>query len=101
MFLQHIGGLIERCSRFRSGGRPRAYGEMVDVLYREGNQAAALRLEEFWNDLGHLQSFTLLCGYAMDNFREAADASGLEQVCLATPRSNRPRASRPRRARSD
>ena len=53
----------------------------MDVLWREGNTAAALRVEQYWNDLSQSQAFSLLCGYAMDNFREAADASGLELVC--------------------
>ena len=35
----------------RSGERVRAYGEMVDVLWRAGNSQAALRLEQLWNEL--------------------------------------------------
>jgi signal transduction histidine kinase len=83
LFRQQVGSVVEECALLHPGRLPRAYGEMVDVLYREGNQAAALRLEDFWNDLGQLRPFTLLCAYAMDNFREAADGSGLEQVCLS------------------
>src|SRR3954468_21614762 len=29
----------------------RAYGEMVDVLWQRGERQAAMRLEEFWNEL--------------------------------------------------
>ena len=32
--------------------RVRAYGEMVDVLWRDGNSRAAIRLEELWNEAG-------------------------------------------------
>ena len=39
----------------------RAYGEMVDLLWRDGNPEGAIALEEHWNDLGTLFTFSLLC----------------------------------------
>jgi MEDS: MEthanogen/methylotroph, DcmR Sensory domain len=45
----------------------RAYGEMVDVLYRAGQHAAASRLEVLWNALANTHSFSLLCGYRRAN----------------------------------
>ena len=39
----------------------RAYGEMVDILWQRGDKQAAIRLEEFWNEIGRLQTFSLLC----------------------------------------
>jgi DcmR-like sensory protein len=63
-------------------GRPkcviRAYGEMVDVLWKAGQTAAATRLEMLWNDLARTQSFSLLCGYAMGNFYKDA---AVEEIC--------------------
>jgi hypothetical protein len=51
-FERSVGRLIER-SRARSDGRAvRAYGEMVDLLWRDGQPEAALLLEELWNKLG-------------------------------------------------
>jgi hypothetical protein len=58
----------------------RAYGEMVDVLWQRGERDAAIRLEEFWNDLATLQTFSLLCAYYMDNLDSAA-YHPLECVC--------------------
>ena len=58
----------------------RAYGEMVDILWQRGEQQAAIRLEEFWNDIAQLQTFSLLCAYAMDPLRGDTYA-GLESVC--------------------
>ena len=58
----------------------RAYGEMVDILWQRGEQQAAIRLEEFWNDIGQLQTFSLLCAYAMDPLRGETYA-GLESIC--------------------
>jgi hypothetical protein len=58
----------------------RAYGEMVDILWQRGEQQAAIRLEEFWNEIGRLQTFSLLCAYGIDPLR--ADLyGGLESVC--------------------
>jgi hypothetical protein len=59
----------------------RAYGEMVDVLWQRGERDAAVRLEEFWNDLAKLQTFSLLCAYYMDNLEADAYHGPLECVC--------------------
>ena len=60
--------------------RVRAYGEMVDILWQRGEKAAAIRVEEFWNEIGKLQTFSLLCAYAMDPLRGDTYA-GLESIC--------------------
>jgi hypothetical protein len=54
---------------------------MVDVLWQRGERDAAIRLEEFWNDLAKLQTFSLLCAYYMDNLDAAAYDGPLECVC--------------------
>lgn len=59
----------------------RAYGEMVDVLWQRGERDAAIRLEEFWNDLAKLQTFSLLCAYYMDNLDASAYTGPLECMC--------------------
>jgi hypothetical protein len=59
----------------------RAYGEMVDVLWQRGERQAAIRLEEFWNDLARLQTFSLFCAYYMDNLDAEAYGGPLECVC--------------------
>jgi MEDS: MEthanogen/methylotroph, DcmR Sensory domain len=59
----------------------RAYGEMVDVLWQRGNRAAAIQLEEYWNELGELQTFSLLCAYRMDPLASESYGGALESVC--------------------
>jgi hypothetical protein len=59
----------------------RAYGEMVDVLWQKGERDAAIRLEEYWNELAKLQTFSLLCAYYMDPLDSAAYGGPLECVC--------------------
>ena len=74
-----IGGLIAKLRLDYS--TVRAYGEMVDVLWQRGERDAAIRLEDFWNDLAQLQTFSLLCAYRMDPLDGAAYAGPLDCVC--------------------
>jgi len=77
-FREVIGGLIAQVRLQYPAVR--AYGEIVDILWQEGKREAAIRLEEFWNELTRLQTFSLFCAYAMDHL-DPASYSGLESVC--------------------
>ncbi|MCU1382722.1 MAG: sensor protein [Acidobacteria bacterium] len=68
---------LEQVSRGRSH-TIRAYGEMVDLLWKDGMTEAAIKLEMLWNRLANTHDFSLLCGYAMGNFYK--DAS-IDDVC--------------------
>ena len=59
----------------------RAYGEMVDILWQRGERHAAIRVEEFWNELGRLQTFSLFCAYAIDPLQADSYGDALERVC--------------------
>ena len=60
----------------------RAYGEMVDLLYREGDVAGAMQLEDLWTDLAALHKFPILCGYAVSSFfKEPRGSSRFSDVC--------------------
>ena len=83
LFLEHVGGIVDRVAAARKETRLRAYGEMVDLLWRDGNPQAAIRLEEFWNDLANTRSFSLLCAYVMGNFYKQADAGDFTSICRA------------------
>lgn len=85
-FKEHVGGALERSRRAWPRGRLRAYGEMVDLLWRENRRHAAIELEEMWNRLATVQPFSLLCGYAMSNFPAGADAGSFDRVCAAHTR---------------
>jgi PAS domain S-box-containing protein len=80
-FEKHVGTLIRRARASREDRPARAYGEMVDLLWKAGNRQGAIRLEELWNDLAKVEQFSLVCGYSMSNFRDAHDASDFQQVC--------------------
>ena len=69
---------IERVCRGRSNCRVRIFGQMVDVLWQDGQRDAATRLEVLWNQLANEQAFSLLCGYAMGNFYKG---SNFDDIC--------------------
>lgn len=67
--------------RARGNGRKvRAFGEMVALLWAQGNAGATIRLENLWNDLQRRETFPLLCGYPRDGFGEESAAS-LRTIC--------------------
>lgn len=60
-----------------------AYGEMVGVLWETGQTAAAIQLEEFWNQLLHRRGITLFCGYPIDIFANDFQRSRIHDVLCA------------------
>ena len=61
IFEEYIGSLIDSASAGRRNVR--VFGEMVAVLWAEGNITAALQLEDLWNNLAKTHAFRLFCGY--------------------------------------
>lgn len=80
-FRAAVGDMLDQ----RCGGdartRVRAYGEMVDLLWRDSNPEAAVALEEMWNGLAGFYTFTLLCAYPMGNFYKESHSRMFEEVC--------------------
>ena len=70
---QHVfGSMFKEAARIHPDRTTRAYGEMVNVLWKDGMTAAAIRLETLWNELAKAHDFELLCGYSMGNFYKDA-----------------------------
>ncbi|HKA57888.1 MAG TPA: MEDS domain-containing protein [Gemmatimonadales bacterium] len=62
------------------GRRTRVFVEMGSILWREGNTAGAVQLENLWNTLAGLHTFALYCGYTLDTQREESYTGPLEEV---------------------
>jgi hypothetical protein len=67
----------------RRYARVRVYGAIVDLLWQRGQREAALRLEQYWNELARQTRFSLLCAYPMDPLASSAYGGPLERVCKA------------------
>jgi hypothetical protein len=67
-FRRALSSALMQARRGREHCAIRAYGEMVDLLWKDGFEAAAIRLETLWNQLARTHDFKLLCGYSMGNF---------------------------------
>jgi hypothetical protein len=78
-FRSIIGELLaDACSRNPAGVA--VYGEMVGILWSQGQRAAALRLEELWNELQQELPFSLLCGYLVDVKPDSTDLDRIRDV---------------------
>jgi hypothetical protein len=78
-FEMNIGRYVGQSLRGRSGNLLRAYGEMVDILWKQGRSEAAVRLEALWNTMAARLGVALLCGYSMGNFYKQTER--FEEVC--------------------
>lgn len=71
----------------------RIFGQMVDILWQEGERDAAIRLEMLWNQLAQTKAFSLLCGYAMGHFYKDAHRDAIcgqhSHVVSADGKTNR------------
>lgn len=72
-----VGDLVAEAT---AQGRPvHCFGEMVSVLWDQGNLSGVLALEDLWNDLAQSHAFELLCGYLADP--SITDAAVVQEVC--------------------
>jgi hypothetical protein len=79
LFEQVIGGLVG--STANGTGKLRIYGEMVALLWDEGNRAAALQLENLWNNLSSVHPFTLLCAYPLSSINLGPNTAPFRGIC--------------------
>ncbi len=83
-FREVLGSVIASLTDGRA--RVRAFGEMVALLWAEGNHTGALRLEELWNELQIAHSFSLFCAYPMNGFGGEKFLASHVDVCTAHSR---------------
>ena len=73
-------------TRARVDGRPvRAFGEMVAILWAQGQAGATLRLEHLWHRLCQEHGFPLFCAYPRSGFVQDATFSR-EEICATHDR---------------
>jgi hypothetical protein len=79
-FTDLIGPIFKRATHYGSG-RIQVFGEIAGLLSANGEHEAAIRLEEFWNNLAKIYSFSLYCAYPMRAFPREADGGPFLTIC--------------------
>jgi len=78
-FVEVLGSIIILAAQNQR--RVRVFGEMVALLWADGNRKAAIHLEELWNDLGKSLSFSLFCTYPMQGFNGETYEAEFAEIC--------------------
>lgn len=77
-FREFISSLVARA---KDGGRTvRAFGEMVAILWGQGNRKATIKLEQMWSDICQSDIVCLYCAYPQSGFSQDANDS-FDQIC--------------------
>lgn len=82
-FEHSIGAPLRTTRRAGTSGNVRAYGEMVGLLWMQGNVRAGVALERFWNALLERERFTLFCAYPIDIFASDVRAPEIDEIMCA------------------
>lgn len=77
-FRDAVGSVMDRAGA--NGRKVKVYGEMVAQLWADGDVASTIALEDLWNDLAAVRSFSLLCAYPAGAFDDDACAA-FKQIC--------------------
>jgi signal transduction histidine kinase len=80
-FYSVIGGLISTTLKDMQTVNLKTYGEMVALLWENGNQSGAIALEELWNELQNVYKFTLLCAYPIHGFNGDSHSQPFLDIC--------------------
>ena len=83
LFLASVGALVaaaKQVAKSETRGLT-VFGEMVAVLWEQGNKTGALQLEALWNDVLNDHAFHLHCAYPRSLFQHDADAMGMRAIC--------------------
>jgi len=82
-FLPQFGNIMRtlKTSNVARGSRVLVFGEMVAVLWAQKKYEAAIRLEQWWNELALTSSFYLCCAYPVRTFREGLTVGHYAEIC--------------------
>lgn len=75
-----IGEKVRELLARRGTHKLHIYGELVGILWRDGNDAGAVELERLWNRLLDDLPAGLYCGYPMDGFDQPVWSEHMEAV---------------------
>jgi signal transduction histidine kinase len=82
-FADVIGGILGQAVTAAKGSNPHisAFGEMVALLWAQGNAEAALKLEQLWNKVARRYPMSLRCAYPMSGFDSKDHSDLFVKIC--------------------
>ena len=72
---------IEKARRGGTFPRVRWWGEMVNVLYVEGNGKGSTRLEEYFDEIAHEETISIFCSFLMDKYDPSIYDDAFGNIC--------------------
>jgi signal transduction histidine kinase len=83
LFTEVIGSIMSQAAAAARGSAPQivAFGEMVALLWAQGNPEAAVRLEQLWNGLAPMYPVSLRCAYPMSGFGREDHSNAFLKIC--------------------
>ena len=78
-----LGLAADVIAKARGGGRypkVRWWGEMVNILWEQGNPAASMNLEDQFDLLAHQHEIAIFCSFVMDNFNSEVHSRMLPRL---------------------
>jgi PAS domain S-box-containing protein len=76
-----VGRVMAQAAAGTTPRKVRAYGEMVALLFRQGNVEATTDLEDLWNRLALTHSFRLCCAYTLGDFNRVTHLEPFRRIC--------------------
>jgi hypothetical protein len=81
LFMNTVSELLQK-AKGNKNRKVRAFGEMVALLWAQGNNGATVRLEHLWNEFCSKETFCLFCAYPKAGFTEDINNS-FNHICTA------------------
>jgi hypothetical protein len=78
-FTSFVTSVVKQ-AKGRNDRKVRAYGEMVAILWAQGNNGATVNLEQLWNKFCASESFCLFCAYPKSGFTQNVNES-IDHIC--------------------
>jgi len=82
LFTEVVGSVLgQAVAAAGKNSRISAFGEMVALLWSQGNAEAAVRLEQLWNDSAQHYPLSLRCAYPMSGFDREYHSDTFLKIC--------------------
>ena len=80
LFNDSISAILRRARK--NDRKVRAFGEMVAILWEQGQNGATVRLENLWHNLHSKDKFSIYCAYPKSGFTRNYEDS-ISEICKA------------------